>query len=195
MTRLDVSLNCWWHNSQRPCPGLAGLCNDTGSGSTMFVRYTRSHMRFADTCCPTHSPCVAFIAFGLSPLHHLSCCPPCHPHTRMDLFSRSLWYPEVSMTRLDMLLNRWWHKLQRPCSGQPDCVMTLGATPLCTYITLDFTCTLLTLAAWPTAHVWHLSPWTSPLCCLSHCLSPHTSMDSFSRYPESSGDTVRSVIK
>src|SRR5258706_16156901 len=86
MKQLDMSLNHWWHNSQRPCPGLAGLCNDTGSGSTMYIRYTRSHMHFADTCCPTHSPCVAFIAFGLSPLRHLSCRPPCHPHTPMDLF-------------------------------------------------------------------------------------------------------------
>src|SRR5258706_15966092 len=33
--------------------------------------------------------------------------------------------------------------------------MTLGVTPLCTHVTLDFTCTLLTLAAQPTAHVWH----------------------------------------
>src|SRR5258706_7740165 len=81
-----MSLNCWWHNSQRPCPGLAGLCNNTGSDSTMYVRYTRSHMHFTDTCCLTHSPHVAFIAFGPSPLCRLSWCPPRHPHTCMDLF-------------------------------------------------------------------------------------------------------------
>ena len=79
-------LNCWWHYSQRPCPGLAGLCNDTGSNSTMYVHYIGSHMGFTDTGCPTHSPHVAFIASGPSHLHCLSHHPPHHPHTCMDSF-------------------------------------------------------------------------------------------------------------
>ena len=85
--KMDVSLNHWWHNSQRPCPGLARPCNNTGSNSTMYVHYTGSHMHFADVCCTTHSLRMAF-----SPLDHFysfttSLATPTLTQTR---FSRSL---------------------------------------------------------------------------------------------------------
>jgi len=85
--RLEVSLKRWWQKTQRPRLGLAGLCNDSGSDSSMYVHdIGLACTSLTLVARPTvHTP--AIIGFGPPPLRRLSFRPPRHPHTPMDSFS------------------------------------------------------------------------------------------------------------
>src|SRR5258706_392251 len=92
-------------------------------------------MHLTHTCSLTRSPRVSFIAFAASPIHRLSHCPPCHPPTFMDSFSRYPAFPEVSAAWLEVLYVAGGINLKDLAQAWTGPVMTPGVTPLCTCIT------------------------------------------------------------